>query len=205
VQGIPTGEDHLPGKQVKLFESGRATEISNSSSAKPAGIFNCNCFCFKGLPEWRFGGSDAKVEDERPIPRFNRLRTPRIGVSKEVLMTSNYQNLMDRTIIIEGNLHELVRGEEQRLVKELQPIVRAQSVTLDMRNIERIDAAGIAVLISLYGEARMSGHEFTITHASHRVAEILELVGLDRILLSQNTQTVIPCPQGENCYEMPAA
>ena len=120
-------------------------------------------------------------------------------------MTSNYPHLMDRTILIAGTLHELVRGEEQRLVKELQPIVRAQSVTLDMRNIERIDAAGIAVLISLYGEARMSGHEFTIIHASHRVAEILELVGLDRILLSQNTQTVIPCPQGENCYEMPAA
>jgi len=120
-------------------------------------------------------------------------------------MNRNYQNVMDTTITIQGNLHELVRGEEQRLINELQPVVRAQSVTLDMRNIERIDAAGIAVLISLYGEARMSGHEFAIVNASHRVAEILELVGLDRILLSQNAQTVIPCPQGENCYEMPAA
>ena len=52
-------------------------------------------------------------------------------------MTSNYQ-VMDRTIIIEGNLHELVRGEEQRLVKELQPIVRAQSVTFDMRHIDEM-------------------------------------------------------------------
>jgi anti-anti-sigma factor len=119
-------------------------------------------------------------------------------------MTSNYQ-VMDRTIIIEGNLHELVRGEDQRLVRELQPIVRAQSVTFDMRNIERIDAAGIAVLISLYGEARMSGHEFTIINASHRVAEILALVGLDRILISQDAEKVFPCPQGQNCYEMPAA
>ena len=119
-------------------------------------------------------------------------------------MTSNYQ-VMDSTIIIEGNLHELVRGEEQRLVKELQPIVRAQSVTFDMRHIERIDAAGIAVLISLYGEARLSGHEFTIINASHRVGEILELVGLDRILISQDAQRAIPCRQGENCYEMPAA
>ncbi len=69
-------------------------------------------------------------------------------------MTRNYQNVMDRTITIQGNLHELVRGEEQRLVNELTPVVREQSVTLDMRHIERIDAAGIAVLISLYGEAR---------------------------------------------------
>jgi anti-anti-sigma factor len=109
---------------------------------------------------------------------------------------------MNRTIIIEGNLHELVRGEEQRLVRELQPVVRAQSVTLDMRNIERIDAAGIAVLISLYGEARMSGHEFAIINASPRVAEILALVGLDRILLSQEAA---PCPEGEDCYEMRVA
>jgi|ERR1700733_5366239 anti-anti-sigma factor len=116
-------------------------------------------------------------------------------------MTGNYQNVMDRTIIIEGNLHELVRGEEQRLVKELQPIVRAQSVTLDMRHIERIDAAGIAVLISLYGEARMAGHEFAIVNASHRVTEILELVGLDRILTSREPSR---CPD-QPCYEMPAA
>ena len=40
-------------------------------------------------------------------------------------------------------------------MSELKPVVREQSVTLDMRHIERIDAAGIAVLISLYGEARM--------------------------------------------------
>jgi anti-anti-sigma factor len=112
---------------------------------------------------------------------------------------------MDSTITIQGNLHELVRGEEQRLVKELQPVVRAQSVTLDMRNIERIDAAGIAVLISLYGEARMSGHDFAVVNASHRVSEILELVGLDRILLSHDVETAVPCPEGENCYEMPAA
>ena len=122
-------------------------------------------------------------------------------------MTRNYQNVnvMDRTITIQGNLHELVRGEEQRLVRELQPVVREQSVTLDMRHIERIDAAGIAVLISLYGEAHLSGHEFAIVNASPRVVEILELVGLDRILISQNARNVMPCPDGENCYEMPAA
>jgi len=113
-------------------------------------------------------------------------------------MTRIHQNVMNRTIIIQGNLHELVRGEEQRLVSELQPAVRAQSVTLDMRNIERIDAAGIAVLISLYGEAHLSGHEFAIINASPRVVEILELVGLDRILMSQEAA---PCPQGEDCYE----
>jgi anti-anti-sigma factor len=116
-------------------------------------------------------------------------------------MTRNYQNVMDRTITIQGNLHELVRGEEQRLVNELKPVVREQSVTLDMRHIERIDAAGIAVLISLYGEAHLSGHEFAIVNTSPRVVEILELVGLDRILINREPSR---CPD-QPCYEMPAA
>ena len=116
-------------------------------------------------------------------------------------MTRNYQNVLEHTITIQGNLHELVRGEEQRLVRELQPAVREQSVTLDMRNIERIDAAGIAVLITLYGEARLAGHEFNIVNAAPRVAEILKLVRLDRILISGEPSR---CPD-QPCYEMPAA
>lgn len=122
-------------------------------------------------------------------------------------MTRIHQNVINRTITVQGNLHELVRGEEQRLVSQLQPVVRAQSVTLDIRNIERIDAAGIAVLISLYGEAHLSGHEFAIINASPRVVEILELVGLDRILISHEavSQEAAPCPQGEDCYEMRVA
>jgi anti-anti-sigma factor len=120
-------------------------------------------------------------------------------------MTRNYQNVHEAPVTVQGNMHELVRGQEQRLLKDLEPVVRRQSVTLDMRQIERIDAAGIATLISLYADACAAGHEFTIVNASHRVVEILELVRLDRILISQSAQKTFPCPQGENCYEMPAA
>lgn len=113
-------------------------------------------------------------------------------------MTRNHQNVSDRPVTVEGNLHELVRGQEQRLLNDLEPVVLRQSVTLDMRQIERIDAAGIAALISVYGAAHMAGHEFAIINASPRVVEILELVGLDRILISQEA---VPAPQGEDCYE----
>jgi anti-anti-sigma factor len=116
-------------------------------------------------------------------------------------MSRNFHNVLDTPITVQGNLHELVRGQEQRLLTDLQPVVRQQSVTLDMRQIERIDAAGIAALISLYGEAHMSGHEFAIINASHRVVEILELVGLDRILIFGEPSR---CPE-QPCYEMPAA
>jgi anti-anti-sigma factor len=108
------------------------------------------------------------------------------------------------TIITPGNLREIVRGQEHRLIELIEPIVRRQSVTLDLRQVQRIDAAGIAALISLYGSAHVAGHEFTIVNASHHVIEILALVGLDRILIAQD-QTESPCPQGVPCYEMPAA
>jgi anti-anti-sigma factor len=93
-------------------------------------------------------------------------------------------NTAETLVLAPGDVHELVRGQEQRLVDRLTPIVRRQNVTLDLRHVERIDAAGIASLISLYGAALSTGNEFAVVNASHRVAEILALVGLDRILLS---------------------
>jgi len=81
---------------------------------------------------------------------------------------------------------ELVRGNEQFLLEHLTPLVRRQSVTLDLQSVQRIDAAGVAALISLYSKAREAGHLFSVSNASPRVVEILALVGLDGILLSQN-------------------
>ena len=127
-------------------------------------------------------------------------------------MTRNYQSVVEPQLATPNNLHELVRGQEQRLLKELEPVVREHSVTLDMRQVERIDAAGISSLISLYGAAHLAGHEFAIVNASARVAEILEIVGLDRILISHQAVAqsealpeTMPCPEGAPCYEMPAA
>jgi anti-anti-sigma factor len=84
------------------------------------------------------------------------------------------------------NMTELVKGNDLILLERMTPLVHRQSVTLDLEIVERIDAAGIAVLISLYCRAHESGHTFTVSNLSPRVAEILSIVGLDRILLSQN-------------------
>jgi len=84
---------------------------------------------------------------------------------------------------------ELVRGQDQRLLEQVEPLVRESSLVLDLGSVERIDAAGIAALISLYRSACDAGHLFAVKNASVRVSEILTLVGLDRILLSQNTTT----------------
>ena len=80
-------------------------------------------------------------------------------------------------------LSEIVRGSEARLVIEMEPLVRRQDVSLDMSAVERIDAARIAALISLYKMAQESGHKFTVLNVAPRVYELLALVGLEAILI----------------------
>ncbi|MFZ0337244.1 MAG: STAS domain-containing protein [Terracidiphilus sp.] len=80
---------------------------------------------------------------------------------------------------------ELVRGTEQQLLKRLQPLVHRQNVTLDLAHIVRIDAAGLAALITLYCDACQAGYRFTIANPSPHVLEILAIVGLERILTTQ--------------------
>jgi anti-anti-sigma factor len=117
-------------------------------------------------------------------------------------MTGMILNAQDEALVAVDDLSELVRGQEQSLLERMAPVVRRQTVTLDLGRVERIDAAGIAALISLYGCARDAGHHFTVTNATPRVAGILALVGLDRILVSHNA---VRDSQYESCLEMPAA
>ncbi|MGD0734071.1 MAG: STAS domain-containing protein [Terracidiphilus sp.] len=100
------------------------------------------------------------------------------------------------------NLTELVRGHDQDLFARLAPVVRRQSLLLDLELVERIDAAGIAALISLYRCATDAGYRFAIFNPSQHVAEILTVVGLDRILVSQNVDRV---SHSRQCIERPAA
>jgi len=81
---------------------------------------------------------------------------------------------------------ELVRGYDQVLLNRVEALAARQSVELDLTAVDRIDAAGIAALVTLYATACQAGHTFTISNVSPRVLRILALVGLDRILMSQN-------------------
>lgn len=81
---------------------------------------------------------------------------------------------------------QLERGQAAGLVERLQPLVLQRDVTLDLTHVDRIDAAGITALITLYQSARESGHCFCLINASERVAHILCVVGLDHYLLSHN-------------------
>lgn len=102
-----------------------------------------------------------------------------IATCSDVMMRS------EKTIRTCG-LTEIVRGSEGYLVDEMAPMVRRQDVCLDLSPVERIDAAGIAALISLYKLAQESGHRFGVLNVAPRVYELLALVGLERILISHN-------------------
>ncbi len=87
-----------------------------------------------------------------------------------------------------NKITELVRGNEQQLLARLQPLVRRQNITLDLAHVTRIDAAGLAALITLYCDACQAGYRFAITNPSRHVWEILALVGLDALLESHDAE-----------------
>ncbi len=87
-----------------------------------------------------------------------------------------------------SGVKELVRGREQEFLRELEPLVLRQNVTLDLEDTERIDAAGLAALVTLYCDACKSGHRFAVANPSPRVRQVLALVKLDAILVAGNTE-----------------
>ena len=89
--------------------------------------------------------------------------------------------------LAESGFTELVKDNERLLLERMLPLVERRCVSLDLHTLTRIDAAGIAALISLYRAARDAGHTFTVSSPSPHVREILALVGLNTILQSQNT------------------
>jgi anti-anti-sigma factor len=117
-------------------------------------------------------------------------------------MTSTIDTTDGTIAVTAGGLEELVRGQDQSLLRRLAPLVRRRDVLLDLASVERIDAAGIAALVSLYRMAQEAGHRFSVCNAAPRVERILALVGLDHILLSH---IAVHFPYSAACQDRPAA
>ncbi len=95
---------------------------------------------------------------------------------------------------------ELVRGTEAGVLEQLLPLIQEQSITLDLSQVERIDAAGIAALITLYCTAVESHTQFTVTAPSSRVLELLRLVGLEPMLVAAGPETKQPQHRSQPAY-----
>jgi anti-anti-sigma regulatory factor len=109
---------------------------------------------------------------------------------------SSHTNPESSNHVVPEGIGSLVRGAEVDLFEQIMPLVRRQSVWLDLGRVERIDAAGIAVLITLYRAACEAGSCFGVINPSAHVREILTLVGLDRFLLRDG-----PEPKEDKCGE----
>jgi anti-anti-sigma factor len=79
---------------------------------------------------------------------------------------------------------ELIRGQEDRLLTLLLPIIEHNDLVLDMSRVATIDAAGIGLLVFLRQYAERAGNTLMLINPSHRVQEMLSLVHLDDVLLS---------------------
>ena len=117
-------------------------------------------------------------------------------------MSTTLYDVNDTLVVARAEMTELVRGDEQQLIQRVAPLLREKNVALDLHQVDRIDAAGIAALISLYSSARSAGHHFSVCNVAARIEEILALVGLEHILMSHNAVRGSQC---EPCYERPAA
>lgn len=105
----------------------------------------------------------------------------------------NYRVPADMEAVEPEGITELVRGNETQLLERIGPLVRVRPVLLDLKRVERIDAAGVATLITLYRMACEAGRRFGVMNPKPHVAEILALVGVDRILLAEVAEVLAPC------------
>ena len=101
------------------------------------------------------------------------------------------QTIVKTTTPAAREFNELVRGNERFFLDRFLPLVRRQNVSLDLRPVERIDAAGLAALIKLYCAARDAGHTFAVSNPSAHVAEVLAIVGLDKLFASRNANDIL--------------
>ena len=106
-----------------------------------------------------------------------------ISVEGRFALNTVVQRTNSAVVAAPEGMTELVRGSDQRLVWQVEPMVRDKDIILNCQNIERIDAAGIAALISLYGSAISAGHSFHVCNVKAHVQEVLSIVGLERILV----------------------
>jgi anti-anti-sigma factor len=77
----------------------------------------------------------------------------------------------------------LVRGGEKDLFSQALPALDHGDVTLDMREVELIDAAGLGMLVILHHAAKQAGSRLAIANPRPRIHELLQLTRLDSILM----------------------
>ncbi|HVJ07630.1 MAG TPA: STAS domain-containing protein [Acidisarcina sp.] len=77
----------------------------------------------------------------------------------------------------------LIRGNETELLEMVLPLIQTSCILLDMSGVQAIDAAGVGTLAVLRRTAKEAGTTLSLINPTRRTREILQLFGLDSILL----------------------
>ncbi|MEV6757531.1 STAS domain-containing protein [Streptomyces sp. NPDC051214] len=70
------------------------------------------------------------------------------------------------------------------LTTVLEPVV-TKRVELDLANVTFIDSSGVNALLSHHERSRAAGGRLVVLHPSKAVRQILQLLGVDRLLAEQ--------------------
>jgi len=85
----------------------------------------------------------------------------------------------------------LVAGEEIAALREtiLRTAPNFKILIVNVRDVEKIDAAGISALVFAYSTAQSLGVRFRLAAVSPRLAELLKITRLDTILSKPEVAT----------------
>jgi anti-sigma B factor antagonist len=81
-------------------------------------------------------------------------------------------------------VHELDRTAVRKLPKLLEPALAKANprIVLDLSNADRVDASGLAILVTWMKKTRQSGGHVSIVNPSVIAQRALSRTGLDRLL-----------------------
>ncbi|MDI6711270.1 MAG: STAS domain-containing protein [Bacillota bacterium] len=105
-------------------------------------------------------------------------------------------SLLKVDVYVAGGVCRLVlNGElDVETVAQLQEVagkVREHTLEVDLSGVSFVDSTGMKSLLDIYNDRRQKGGRMLVLRPQPDVAEVMQLVGLDR-LLAQNT-----APAGE--------
>lgn len=77
---------------------------------------------------------------------------------------------------------QLVRGEATSLLYGAIAMQRTPSIVLDLSNVDKIDGAGLGILIIAHHCLQSVNQRLVLRDIQPRVLEVIELTGLHRVL-----------------------
>jgi anti-anti-sigma factor len=75
----------------------------------------------------------------------------------------------------------LIRGHEQSFLAIAMPALEKGDLTLDMSQVQQLDAAGLGMLVVLHHCAAQAGNHLRLLNPAPRVAQLLSLTKLDSV------------------------